>query len=59
VFQPPEGRLYFAGDYMSLLPGWMEGAMNSGLRAVIAIAAIYGRTLTGLPMSTVGPNETS
>jgi monoamine oxidase len=29
----PEGRIHFAGDHASARPGWMEGAIESGLRA--------------------------
>jgi monoamine oxidase len=29
----PEGRVHFAGDHTSPAPGWMEGAIESGLRA--------------------------
>jgi monoamine oxidase len=29
----PEGRLHFAGEHVSLLPGTMEGALESGVRA--------------------------
>jgi monoamine oxidase len=29
----PEGRLHFAGDHTSALPGWMQGALESGFRA--------------------------
>jgi monoamine oxidase len=29
----PEGRVWFAGDHASGLPGWMEGAITSGLKA--------------------------
>ncbi len=29
----PEGRIHFAGDHASALPGWMQGALESGLRA--------------------------
>ena len=28
----PEGRIFFAGDQTTLLPGWMEGALESGIR---------------------------
>jgi monoamine oxidase len=28
-----EGRLHFAGDHTSALPGWMQGALESGHRA--------------------------
>lgn len=30
----PEGRLFFAGEHSSLTPTWMQGALESGLRAV-------------------------
>lgn len=29
----PEGRVHFAGDHTSPRPGWMQGALDSGLRA--------------------------
>jgi monoamine oxidase len=29
----PEGRIHFAGEHLSDRPGWMEGAIISGLRA--------------------------
>lgn len=35
----PFDRIYFAGDQTSALPGWMEGALESGLRAVREIHA--------------------
>ena len=28
-----EGRIYFAGEHTASKRGWMEGALNSGLRA--------------------------
>jgi monoamine oxidase len=28
----PEGRVHFAGDHTSASPGWMQGAIESGLR---------------------------
>ena len=28
-----EGRIHFAGDQTTLMPGWMEGALQSGIRA--------------------------
>jgi monoamine oxidase len=28
----PEGRVHFAGDHTSAFPGWIEGAIQSGLR---------------------------
>jgi monoamine oxidase len=30
----PEGRIHFAGEHTSAWPGWMQGALASGLRAV-------------------------
>jgi monoamine oxidase len=35
----PEGRIFFAGDHASTLPGWIQGAIASGLRAALNIAA--------------------
>ena len=29
----PEGRIHFAGEHTSSWPGWMQGALDSGLRA--------------------------
>jgi monoamine oxidase len=29
----PEGRVHFAGEHTSRWPGWMQGALESGLRA--------------------------
>src|SRR5689334_6475945 len=33
----PEDRVYFAGEHASLLHGWIEGAIESGLRAARSI----------------------
>lgn len=33
----PEGRIHFAGDHTSFEHGWIEGAIESGLREAIAI----------------------
>ena len=33
----PEGRVYFAGDQTTVMPGWMEGALQSGVRAAAQI----------------------
>lgn len=35
----PEGRIHFAGEHLSAWPGWMQGALDSGLRAAAAISA--------------------
>jgi monoamine oxidase len=34
----PEGRLFFAGEHASLAHGWIQGAIESGLRAAIEVA---------------------
>lgn len=33
VIRQPEGRVYFAGEHASSWPGWIQGALESGLRA--------------------------
>jgi monoamine oxidase len=38
-FEKPEGRTYFAGDYLSHLVGWQEGAILSAHHAIERIAA--------------------
>jgi monoamine oxidase len=35
----PEGRVHFAGDHTSALPGWMQGALASGRRAAEEVHA--------------------
>jgi monoamine oxidase len=37
--EKPEGRIHFAGEHLSTYPGWMQGALQSGLRAVREINA--------------------
>lgn len=39
VVARPEGRLHFAGEHTSCLPGWMEGAFESGHRAAAEVHA--------------------
>jgi monoamine oxidase len=36
-FARPEGRIHFAGDHTSHLPGWMQGALASGHRVAAEI----------------------
>ncbi|OBR50057.1 flavin monoamine oxidase family protein [Paraburkholderia tropica] len=38
VLNQPQGHVYLAGDHLSFLPGWQEGALLSALRAVRQIA---------------------
>ncbi len=33
AIREPEGRMHFAGEHTSSFPGWMQGALESGLRA--------------------------
>lgn len=33
LLRRPEGRVHFAGEHVSPFPGWMQGALLSGLRA--------------------------
>ncbi|MGX1264445.1 monoamine oxidase [Rossellomorea marisflavi] len=37
--QQPEGRLHFAGEHTSSFHGWMEGAIESGIRAAYELNA--------------------
>jgi monoamine oxidase len=34
---PAEGRIHFAGDHTTWLPGWMQGALASGRRVAAEI----------------------
>ncbi len=36
----PEGRIHFAGEHLSSRPSWMQGALESGLRAAEMIAKL-------------------
>jgi monoamine oxidase len=37
VVARPEGRLHFAGEHTSCMPGWMQGAFESGHRAAAEV----------------------
>jgi monoamine oxidase len=39
----PEGRIHFAGEHTSLAHTWMQGALDSGLRAVQQMLAVAQR----------------
>ncbi len=41
ILRQPEGRLFFAGDYLSMFVGYMEGALETAERAVSEIHARY------------------
>ncbi len=36
----PEGRIHFAGEHTSPWPGWMQGALHSGLRAAREVSNV-------------------
>jgi monoamine oxidase len=40
----PEGRIHFAGEHTSPWPGWIQGALYSGLRAVHEVVQAYRAT---------------
>ena len=40
----PEGRIHFAGEHASLAHAWIQGAIESGLRAA---AEVHDRSLIG------------
>jgi monoamine oxidase len=37
--EQPEGRVHFAGEHLSRFQGWMQGALESGLRAMREVNA--------------------
>ncbi|GCB47518.1 FAD-dependent oxidoreductase [Streptomyces sp. NL15-2K] len=37
AIRSPEGPLYFAGDHTSVKPSWIEGALESGVRAALEV----------------------
>lgn len=39
LIRQPEGRIHFAGEHASAFPGWMQGAIESGLRAAREVHA--------------------
>lgn len=43
----PEGRVHFAGEHASVWPGWIQGAVHSGLRAAREVVAGARATASG------------
>ena len=43
ALQQPDGRIYFAGDYMTTMSSWMQGAFESAREVAMAI---HARALT-------------
>ncbi|TMW72775.1 flavin monoamine oxidase family protein [Alteribacter natronophilus] len=37
IIKQPEGRMHFAGEHTSNLHGWVEGAVESGVRAAVEV----------------------
>ncbi len=33
----PEGRIFFAGDHTTLYHGWIQGAIESGVRVAVDV----------------------
>jgi len=42
----PEGRIHFAGEHLSHFSGWMQGALESGLRATRELVEV-SKTVSG------------
>lgn len=40
IIRQPEDRIHFAGDYASNFNGWMEGAIESGIRSAFEINGV-------------------
>jgi monoamine oxidase len=38
ITDSPQGRVFLAGDFVSYMPGWIEGAVRSAHLAVESIA---------------------
>jgi monoamine oxidase len=34
MFGKPEGRIHFAGEHLSVMPSWMQGALSSSAQAI-------------------------
>jgi len=43
----PEGRIHFAGEHLSHFSGWMQGALESGLRAVRELDGTSPKMVSG------------
>lgn len=42
----PEGRLHFAGEHTSVMPGWIQGALESGIRVAEEVIGAEQPSLT-------------
>jgi len=42
----PEGRIHFAGEHASLAHAWIQGAIESGLRAASEVHEAAGAAIT-------------
>ena len=53
--QQPDGRVYFAGDYMTNFSSWMHGAFESGRATAIALHARHEEIVPGAPRNRQRP----
>lgn len=53
----PEGRVHFAGEYLSQIGAWQEGAALSAHHAVAAIAAAVAGTAARAPAKSIPTTE--
>ncbi|HEX8606843.1 MAG TPA: FAD-dependent oxidoreductase, partial [Pseudoduganella sp.] len=53
----PEGRVHFAGEYLSQIGAWQEGAALSAHHAVAAIAAAVAGTASSAPAKSIPTTE--
>ncbi|PEC49609.1 hypothetical protein COJ46_01785 [Bacillus sp. AFS077874] len=44
----PEGRLHFSGEDTSSIPGWMQGAIESGIRVAYELTSMLNNNLTNM-----------
>jgi monoamine oxidase len=45
----PEGRIHFAGEHTTLKHAWIEGAIESGIRAAVEVAALFDTEISLTP----------
>lgn len=55
----PEGRVHFAGEHASLLHRWVEGAVESGLRAALEVSLAAQRRAALAPSAVAAWRPTS
>lgn len=53
-----DGRIHFAGDHTSTRPGWMQGALDSGLRAAAEVLDALGARVSAGDAAAANPPAT-